>query len=42
MNPDDFQLDVDAMEFAKDGIDFQEDMRRLKTTSVSTTTRTST
>ena len=24
MNPDDFQLDVDAMEFAKDGIDFQE------------------
>ncbi len=24
MNPDDFQLDVDAMEFDKDGIDFQE------------------
>ena len=24
MNPDDFQLDVDAMEFEKDGIDFQE------------------
>ena len=24
MNPDDFELDVDAMEFVKDGIDFQE------------------